>query len=75
MCFVLLQKQDYSYNKDDESYKYKSIKAKVIQIRHSEKFHKNAKNQQIGIILDKTNFYAEHVTSLLVIFILYISYE
>ena len=51
-------KQDYHY---DNGYKFKTIKAKVIALRHSKEFHQEANNQDVGVILDTTNFYSEQV--------------
>ena len=52
-------KQDYSF--EDGKYKFNSIKSKVIALRHSKEFHQSAENGDVGVILEKTNFYAEQV--------------
>merc|ERR1711892_25936 len=50
-------KQDYTYS--DGAYRFASIKAKVVALRHSKAFHDDAANRDIGVILDRTNFYSE----------------
>jgi len=50
-------KQDYSYS--DGAYRFASLKAKVVALRHSKAFHDDAANRDIGVILDRTNFYSE----------------
>ena len=54
-------KQDYSY--EDGKYKFNSITSKVIALRHSKEFHQSAENGDVGVILEKTNFYAEQVNT------------
>lgn len=51
-------KQNYEANAAGE-YTFNSIKAKVVALRFNKEFHQECESCEVGIVLDKTNFYAE----------------
>ncbi|CBY38956.1 unnamed protein product [Oikopleura dioica] len=51
-------KQNYEANSAGE-YTFNSIKAKVVALRFNKEFHQECESCEVGIVLDKTNFYAE----------------
>merc|ERR1712127_1104108 len=53
-------KYDYNYSEEEGTYKIKTITAKIMKIRYEKEFHDEvAADTHCGIILDRTNFYAE----------------
>ena len=53
-------KYDYTYCEETQSYKLKTITAKIVKIRYNKEFHEEIPADTVcGVILDTTNFYAE----------------